>query len=161
MTDGEQVNTTLRSKYNSCKSHSDEKGYVLDIFYMWHVWSGIVNLLSLLTLEHDGYMYQYCTYSAWIVGCPDGTILNFKHDKGLCKGFPCIDIENLSTHVFKRSNIAEDPLEDSKTKGRILKDLETNMEALKEILKAKDISFHQTVRQSMEGFVNHEIKGLG
>ena len=58
MTDGEQVNTTLRSKYNSCKSHSDEKGYVLDMLCMWLVRSGIANLISLRTLEQDGCVCQ-------------------------------------------------------------------------------------------------------
>ena len=43
--------------------------------------------------------------------CPDWTILKFKQDKGLCKGFPFIDMENLSEHILKPSSVAEKLLE--------------------------------------------------
>ena len=33
--------------------------------------------------------------------CPDGTVLKFKRDHSLCKGFRFIDIENLQDHVFR------------------------------------------------------------
>jgi len=41
------------------------------------------------------------------VECPDGTILKFKQDKGLYKGFPFIDMDNLSEHILKPSSVAE------------------------------------------------------
>ena len=76
------------------------------MFCMWLVHSGIANLLSLPTLERDGYVCSYKTNSPWIVECPDGTILKFKRDRGLFKGFPYIDMENLQDHVFNTTNDA-------------------------------------------------------
>ena len=71
MTDIHQVNIALRGKCNGGESHSDEKGCVLDMFCMWLVCSGIANLLSLPTLERDGYVCSYKTNSPWIMECPD------------------------------------------------------------------------------------------
>ena len=83
MKDVRQVDVALRGKCNGGESHSDEKGCVLDMFCMWLVRSGIANLLSLPTLERDGYVCSYHTNSPWIVECPDGTILKFKRDNSL------------------------------------------------------------------------------
>ena len=88
-----QVDVALYTKCNGGESHSNKKGCVLDMFCMWLVHSRIANLLSLPTLEQDGYVCQYHKNSTWIVECPDGTILKFKRDNGLCKDFPYIDTE--------------------------------------------------------------------
>ena len=101
MTDVRQVDVSLRGKYNGGESHSDEKGCVLDMFCMWLMCSGIANLLSLPTLKREGYVCSYHTNSPWIVECPDGTVLKFKQDRGLCENFPFIDMENLQDHVFR------------------------------------------------------------
>ena len=71
------------------------------MFCVWLVRSGIANLLSLSTLEQDGYVCSYHTNSPWIVEYPDGSVLKFKWDRGLCKGFLFIDMENLQDHVFR------------------------------------------------------------
>ena len=47
MSDVQQVDIALRGKCSAGEMHSDEKGYVLDMFCMWLVHSGISNLLSL------------------------------------------------------------------------------------------------------------------
>ena len=51
MNDVRQVDVALQEKCNGDEPHSDEKGYLLDMFCMWLVHSGIANLLSLPTLE--------------------------------------------------------------------------------------------------------------
>jgi hypothetical protein len=98
---------------------------------MWLVRSSIANLLSLPTLEHDRYVCSYKTNSLWIVECPDRTILKFKCDQGLCKGFPYIDMENLQDHVFKTTNdaIADHHRESNTT------NVEDRVKALKELPK--------------------------
>ena len=63
MTDVHQVNIALQGKCNGGESHSNKKGCVLDMFCVWLVCSGIVNLLLLPTLERDGYVCMYvCMY---------------------------------------------------------------------------------------------------
>ena len=97
----------LHGKYNSGETQINEKGYTLGMFFMWLVRISIAKLLYLPILEKDGCVYQYHTNSTWIVECPDGTILKFKQDKGLYKGFPFIDMDNLSEHILKPSSVAE------------------------------------------------------
>ncbi len=36
-----------------------------------------------------------------MVQCPDGMVLKFYKDTGVCAGFPYIDLENLEEHVIK------------------------------------------------------------
>ena len=88
MTGVKQVEVALHGKCNGGESHIDEKGCVLDVFCMWLISTGITNLLSLPMLKCDGYVCQYHTNSLWIVECPDGNVLKFKRNNGLCKGFP-------------------------------------------------------------------------
>jgi hypothetical protein len=122
---------------------------------MWLVHSGIANLLSLPTLEQDGYMCSYKTNSPWIVECPDRTILKFKRDQGLCEGFPYIDMENLQYHVFKTTS---DAIADHRCKSSTT-NVEDRVKALKELPKRNAFAFLQRVRQNMEGFTKHELKG--
>ena len=126
------------------------------MFCMWLVCSSIANLLSLPTLERDEYVCTYKTNLPWIMECPDGTVLKFKHDCGLCKGFPYIDMENLQDHVFKPTdgNIAN-----HLCKFEPINDIEDKVKALKELPKRKTFAFLQTVRQNMEGFTRHKVKG--
>jgi hypothetical protein len=137
MTNMHQVDIALQGKYNGGESHSNEKGCVLDMFCMWLVHSGIANLRSLPTLEKDGYVYTYQTNLPWIVECPDGTILKFKRDQGLCKGFPYIDMENLQDHVFKSTN---DAVMDHLHKSDPI-NAEDKIKALKELTQRKVFAF--------------------
>ena len=73
---------------------------MLDMFYMWLVQNGIANLLSIPCLERDGFRVSYDTNTCWLVHCPDGMILKFKKDTGVCEGFPYIDLENLDDHII-------------------------------------------------------------
>ena len=155
MTDVHQVDIALQGKCNGGEFHSNEKGCVLDMFCMWLVCSSIVNLLSFPTLERDGYVCSYKTNSPCIVECPDGTILKFKRDQGLCEGFPYIDMENLQDHVFKTTN---DAITDHHHKSNTI-NVEDKVKALKELPKRNAFAFLQTVHQNMEGFTKHELKG--
>ena len=95
MSNIQRVSTTLRGKCNGGVSHSDEKGDVLDMFNMWLVQTGIANLLSLPSLERDGFCVSYNTLTSWMVQCPDGTVLKFHKDTGVCAGLPYIDLKKL------------------------------------------------------------------
>ena len=70
---------------------SKEKG----IFGPWSFWlneNGIVNLLSILQLEKDGYTVDYNSKRDWVVTTPAGKCLLFKPDTGMCAGMPYLDI---------------------------------------------------------------------
>ena len=88
MTGIKKVSTSLRGKCNGGVSYSDEKGDVLHLFNTWLVRTGIANLLSLPSLERDGFVVSYNTKTSWMVECPDGTVLKFLKDTGVCAGFP-------------------------------------------------------------------------
>ena len=61
--------------------------------------TGIANLLSLPSLERDGFIVSYNTMVSWMVQCPVDTILKFHKDT--CTGFPYINLENLEANVMK------------------------------------------------------------
>ena len=81
--------------------------------------------------------------------------LKFKRDRGLCEGFPYIDMENLQDHVFKTTN---DAIADHHRKSNTT-NVEDRVKALKELPKQNAFAFLQTVHQNMEGFTKHEVKG--
>ena len=97
--------------------HSDEKGQLLDMFNVWLVEHGIANLLSIPTLERDGHKVTYDSWDAWQVHTPDGLILTFKKDEGVCEGFPYINLENLQDHVKSAMGILSDHLLKTKLLG--------------------------------------------
>ena len=135
MTDVRQVDVDLQGKCNGGESHSNEKGCVLDMFCIWLVRSSIANLLSLPTLERDGYVCPYNTNSLWIVECPDGTVLKFK-------GFPFIDMENLQDHVFRPDGSSGNTM-DHLCNFEPVTDFGDKFNALKEIPKKKAFTFLQ------------------
>ena len=90
--------------------------------------------------------------------CPDGTVLKFKRDSGLCEGFPFIDMENLQDHVFRPDTTSENH-KDHLREFEPVTDFGDKVKALKELPKRKAFAFLQTVRQNMEGFTRHEVKG--
>ena len=64
-------------------------------------------------------------------------------------------MENLQDHVFKTTNdaIADHHCESNTT------NVEDRVKALKELPKRNAFAFLQTVRQNMEGFTKHKLKG--
>jgi len=70
MSNVQRVSTTLRGRCNGGVSYSDEKGDVLDLFNMWLVKMGIANLLSLPSLEREGFIVSYNTMTSWMVQFP-------------------------------------------------------------------------------------------
>ena len=128
------------------------------MFCMWLVRSGIANLLSLPTLEQDGYVCLYHTNSPWIVKCPDGTILKFKRDCGLCGGFPYIDMENLQDRVFRPTSTSRNTVDHLHDFEPAI-DFGKKVKALKELPKRKAFAFLQTVRQNMEDL--HKTRSQG
>ncbi len=74
---------------------SKKQDFLLDMFNMWLVKNGISNLLSVACLERYGFHITYDTYGEWLVTCPDGGVLQFKRDVGVCKGFPYVNLANI------------------------------------------------------------------
>ena len=110
------------------------------MFFMWLVRSGIANLLPLPTLKRDGYVCSYHTNSPWIVECPDGTVLKFKQDCGLCEKFPFIDMENVQDHVF-RPDSSSGNNKDHLHEFEPVTDFGEKVKALKELPKRKALHF--------------------
>ena len=75
----------MRGKCNGGVSHSGEKGDLLNLFNVWLMKTGIANLPPLPSLERDGFIVSYNMMTAWMVQCPDGTILQFHKDTGECE----------------------------------------------------------------------------
>eukprot|EP00957_Ditylum_brightwellii_P182512 13902758-Ditylum_brightwellii.AAC.1 len=81
----------VRDMLSDVKTIGTEKG----AYGLWSFWlnkKGIVNLLSILQLEKDGYTIGYNTKRNWVVTMPSGECLLFKSDTGLWAGMPCLDI---------------------------------------------------------------------
>ena len=93
--DVEKVAIRLRGECNAGATHSNEKVWFKDLFYMWLVRNGIASLLSLPHLEEDGFCVTYDTWTHWEIHCPNGTAFILKKDVGDCKGFPYLDIMKL------------------------------------------------------------------
>ena len=98
------------------------------MFEMWVNESGIANLLSIPQLEKDGFRVTSDTHRKWVVYTPQGEKIEFKHDTGLCKNMPYIDVRQFSKG-FANANI----------KAHLEKRI-------------------QTVRKNMKGFSYKEVK---
>ena len=61
-------------------------------FKVWVNERGIANLLSIPTLEEDGYIVTTHTNRKWVVISPEGEEVIFELDTGLCQGMPYIDL---------------------------------------------------------------------
>ena len=77
--------------------------------------------------------------------CPDGTVLKFKQDRGLCGGFPFIDTENLQDHIFRPDTTSKNN-KDHLREFEPVTDFGDKVKALKELPKRKAFTFLQTVR---------------
>ena len=69
-----------------------------------------------------------------------------------------INMENLQDHVFRPDTTSENN-KDHLHKFKPVTDFGDKVKALKELLKRKAFAFLQTVRQNMEGFTRHKVKG--
>ena len=67
-------------------------------------------------------------------------------------------MENLQDHVF-RPDITSENHKDRLRKFEPVTDFGDKIKAIKELPKRKAFVFLQTVRQNMEGFTRHEVKG--
>ena len=59
---------------------------------MWLNQQETANLLSIPQLEEDGYHVTYDTLKEWILITPQGKIIVFKRDTGICNRMPYIDM---------------------------------------------------------------------
>ncbi len=60
--DVHKVGVTLCAKCNTCEVFINKQWFLLDMFNMWLVKNGVVNLLLLRCLEHDGFRVTYDSY---------------------------------------------------------------------------------------------------
>ena len=61
-------------------------------FKVWVNKGRIANLLSIPTLEEDGYIVTTHTNGKWVIISPEGEEVIFERDTGLCRGMPYIDL---------------------------------------------------------------------
>ena len=83
----------MNGNCNAGETKITKRGY----FGKMRVWlneNGIANLISIPKLEADGYTVWTDTKGEWIVSTPQGKIIPFKRDKGMCVGMPYIDLQD-------------------------------------------------------------------
>eukprot|EP00804_Cyclotella_cryptica_P008908 CCRYP_012018-RA/>CCRYP_012018-RA protein AED:0.42 eAED:0.38 QI:0/0/0/1/1/1/2/0/309 len=88
-----KVAVGLRKNCNAGSSVTNKMGHWYR-FKLWYSPNGIANLLSVPKLEHDGYKIDISTEIGCKVHAPDGTILHFKRDTGLCQRMPYLDMDD-------------------------------------------------------------------
>eukprot|EP00804_Cyclotella_cryptica_P002560 CCRYP_010401-RA/>CCRYP_010401-RA protein AED:0.15 eAED:0.13 QI:0/0/0/0.5/1/1/8/0/1350 len=87
-----KVAVGLRQNCNAGSSVTRRMGF-WSRFKLWYSPNGIANLLSVPRLEQDGYRIEMSTVDGCRVYAPDGAVLHFKKDKGLCMGMPYLDMD--------------------------------------------------------------------
>jgi hypothetical protein len=87
----------LRQKCNVGYKLTNRAGYWCGLKF-WENEDGIANLLSIPQLESAGWKLDY-TDGIWTAFSPNGKVLTFKKDTGVCGGMPFIDMNNLHEHV--------------------------------------------------------------
>ena len=83
---------TMNTSCNAGEISTNTQGYYEE-FLVWLQEQGIANLILLPELETMGYKVNYNTDREWVVKFPKGKITVFKHDTGLCKGMPYIQLD--------------------------------------------------------------------
>ena len=84
---------TMNGNCNAGTTKITKRGY----FGKLRVWlnkNGIANLISIPMLEADGYVVRTDTKGEWQVLTPEGKIIPFKRDTGMCVGMPYIDLRD-------------------------------------------------------------------
>ena len=79
----QEVELHLKGHCNIGVTTCKEQGYY-GVFKMWVNCNGIANLLSIPQLEEDDYVIDYNTKRDWLVTTPQGDVIRFKRDTGLC-----------------------------------------------------------------------------
>eukprot|EP00956_Cyclotella_meneghiniana_P026461 scaffold57247_cov37-Cyclotella_meneghiniana.AAC.7 len=81
----------LRQNCNAGSKLTNRQGYWNGIPF-WVNTTGIANLLSMPKLEKSGWILKYKTGGIWEALSPNGQLLTFKKDTGLCGGMPYLDL---------------------------------------------------------------------
>ena len=87
-----KVGDIMTGHCNAGVTVSDTKGLLWNLFEVWVNESGVANLLSIPQLEKDGFRIKYDTHGDWEVYSPDGVLIVFDRDTGLCEGMPFTDL---------------------------------------------------------------------
>ena len=82
---------TMSGSCNAGTVLLQKKGWYKN-FQVWLNEKDIVNLLSISMLEDAGYKVSTHTDRDWEVTTPQGKVIVFKRDTGVCKGMPYIDL---------------------------------------------------------------------
>eukprot|EP00804_Cyclotella_cryptica_P005972 CCRYP_000228-RA/>CCRYP_000228-RA protein AED:0.45 eAED:0.45 QI:0/-1/0/1/-1/1/1/0/151 len=88
-----KVSVGLRQNCNAGSRVTNKMGYWWK-FKLWYSPNGIANLLLMPKLEQEGYKIDLSTEKGCRVRAPDGTVLHFKRDTGLCHGMPYLDMRD-------------------------------------------------------------------
>jgi predicted Fe-S protein YdhL (DUF1289 family) len=89
----------LKQNCNAGYKLTNRQGYWCGLQF-WENEEGIANLLSMPQLEKSGWKLDY-TDGVWKAYSPNGKVVTFKRDTGMCAGMPYLDMNNLHEHVTK------------------------------------------------------------
>ena len=78
--------------WNTGITTADYQGCILDALEAWISEEGIANLASFNIMEESGWTFTYKTGSNFVGTLPNGVKITLKRDKGICKGFPCVNL---------------------------------------------------------------------
>ena len=87
----EEDGTTMDGNCNTGSVLLEEKGWYKN-FQVWLNEQGIVNLLSIPMLEEAGYKVSTHTDEDWKMTTPQGEVIVFERDTGMCNRMPYIDL---------------------------------------------------------------------
>ena len=88
MTEG---SSTMSGSCNAGTVLLQKKGWYKN-FQVWPNEKGITNFLSIPMLEETGYKVSTHINRDWEMTTPKGEVIVFKHDTGVCKKMPYIDL---------------------------------------------------------------------
>ena len=135
----------LRQNCNAGSKITNTQGYWNNMPF-WYNDTGIANLLSVPKLEKAGWVIAYKTGGRWVARSPEGQVLLFKKDEGMCDGMPYLDMSKLDEHIMKSNGESRKViyLDSGATTDTITKD--------------EGMVFIETVRKNMAGFTREEVK---
>ena len=87
-----KVDRVMQGHCNAGVTTSDTVGELFGLFKVWINGKGIANLLPIPQLEEDGYRVKYDTLGEWEVFTPQGDVIQFERDTGLCGRMSHLDL---------------------------------------------------------------------
>ena len=87
-----KASVPLRGGCNAEITTAEYQGYILGVLEAWISEEGIANLASVSMMEESRWTFTYKTGSNFVGTSPNGVKITFKRDKGICEGFPYVNL---------------------------------------------------------------------